>query len=55
LSSKGSKVWQKGLAELHVPPFVEKWESVGPKHQLWNQRVKLEIHSLGKYIEFLMM
>jgi hypothetical protein len=47
------KAWQVGLAELRVPPFQEKWEAIGPKHPEWNDRIKLEIHALGKYIEFL--
>nr|MDO8112106.1 hypothetical protein [Candidatus Sigynarchaeota archaeon] len=53
MSEGDKKAWQVGLAELRVPPFTEKWESVGPKHPEWNERIKLEIHALGKYIEFL--
>ncbi|MHA1698448.1 MAG: hypothetical protein ACTSWN_06385 [Promethearchaeota archaeon] len=52
LESKHEK-WQKSLAELYTPPFARKWATVGPKHPLWNQRIKLEIHLIGKYIQFL--
>ena len=45
--------WNAGLAEQYVPPFNEKWGSVGPTHPQWQERVKLEIISLSKYINFL--
>ena len=47
------KGWNAGLAEQYVPPFSDKWASVGPRHPLWHERVKLEIHSLSKYVSFL--
>jgi len=42
-----------GIAELHVPPFATQWESVGPKNPQWKERIKLEIYSLKKYIDYL--
>jgi hypothetical protein len=45
--------WHAGLAERYIPPFKSKWESVNPKHPQWHERVKLEIISLSKYVNFL--
>jgi hypothetical protein len=47
------KSWQVGIAELHVPPFAAQWESVGPRHPQWQERIKLEIYCLKKYIDYL--
>jgi hypothetical protein len=47
------KEYSYSLAERYVPPFAEKWGQVGPKHKAWQQRVKLEIISLSRYLNFL--
>jgi len=47
------KSYLVGMAELHVPPFAAPWENVGPRHVQWNDRIKLEIYSLKKYIDYL--
>ncbi|MHA1749634.1 MAG: hypothetical protein ACTSYS_13785 [Promethearchaeota archaeon] len=45
--------WQVNIAELHVPPLAPIWANVGPKHPKWQERLKLEVLLLKKYITFL--
>jgi len=53
LPNSGENKWNVGLAERYVPPFTSKWTRVGPRHSLWHERVKLEIISVSKYVQFL--
>ncbi|MHA1299658.1 MAG: hypothetical protein ACTSO9_09505 [Candidatus Helarchaeota archaeon] len=48
-----SREWQRTKVEKYVPPFAEKWSRVTPKHPAWKDRIKLEVHLLKKYLDFL--
>ncbi len=52
-SDYSSKSWQTGLAEQYIKPLSKEFANIGPKHPRWKDRVKAEIMSLAKYIQFL--
>ncbi|MHA1728672.1 MAG: hypothetical protein ACTSWY_08050 [Promethearchaeota archaeon] len=52
-SKAQKKTWHRSLAERYVPPLADEWAKIGPKHSRWKERVKLEIISLAKYVQFL--
>lgn len=46
------KKYHGTLAERYVPAFAEKWGEIGPRHPVWENRVKLEKANLTKYTSF---
>jgi len=49
--SKGK--YTKSLVDELIPEFKSEWVKVGPKHPRWQERIKMEIGYILKYIQYL--
>ena len=52
-NDKSTAEYSTSLVDELIPEFGSQWINIGPKHSDWQKRIKYEIASILRYIEYL--